>query len=157
MKILADNKRAKFDYEIFETYEAGIVLFGHEVKSIKTGHVSLKGSYVVLKNVPDKNIPEVYLINAHVPKYKHAAQMKDYDPERPRKLLLKKNEIEHLVGKKREKGLTFVPIKMYTKHSLIKVEFGLGRGKKKIDKREVIKKREIERKIRTLTKRRSSL
>lgn len=153
MKILAVNKRANFDYEILETYEAGIVLLGQEVKSVKTGHISLQGSFVVLKNTGGNNLPEVFLINAHIPLYKFASAATDYDPTRPRKLLIKKNEIKYLIGKKQEQGLTLVPLKIYTKRSFIKLEFGIGRGKKKIDKREAIKKREVDRQIRTLIKR----
>jgi len=153
MGVLAVNKRANFDYEIKEKFEAGMVLLGHEVKSAKTGHVNLKGSYVTLKK-SKKKLPELYLINAHISLYKHAGTVKSYDPTRPRKLLVKKREIKHLIGKKQEQGLTLVPIKLYTKRSLIKLEFGIGRGKKKIDKREIIKKREQEKKIRTLTKQR---
>lgn len=152
MKILAVNKRANFDYEILETYEAGIVLFGHEVKSVKTGHISLKGSFVTLKRT-GKSLPEVYLTNAHIPLYKHAGSIASYDPTRPRKLLLKKNEIKYLIGKRQEQGLTLVPLKVYIKRSLLKLQFGVGKGKKKIDKREKIKKRELDRNIRTLTKR----
>jgi SsrA-binding protein len=152
MSTLAFNKRANFDYDILEKYEAGLVLLGHEVKSVKTGHVNLKGAFVVLKRA-GKKLPEPYLINAHIPLYKHAGQMPAYDPYRSRKLLLKKNEIKFLVGKSREQGLTLAPIKIYTKRGFIKLEFGLGKGRKKVDKREVIKKREIERSIRTLTKR----
>lgn len=151
MKILAINKRANFDYEILEKYEAGIVLFGHEVKSVKTGHISLKGSFVTLKRT-GKALPEPYLTNAHIPQYKHAGDLKNYEPTRPRKLLMKKNEIKYLIGKRQEQGLTLVPLKVYIKHSLLKLEFGVGKGKKKIDKRETIKKRELDRKIRTLYK-----
>jgi SsrA-binding protein len=89
MSTLAFNKRANFDYDILEKYEAGLVLLGHEVKSIKTGHVNLKGAFVVLKRV-GKKLPEAYLINAHIPLYKHAGSIKNYDPYRSRKLLLKK-------------------------------------------------------------------
>lgn len=152
MPTLAINKRANFDYNILEKYESGIVLFGYEVKSIKTGHINLKGSYVTIKQSKKSKIPEIYLINAHIPLYKCASTIKDYDPYRSRKLLLKKNEIKHLIGKKHEQGLTLIPLKIYTKHSLIKLEFGIGRGKKKADKRESIKKRELDKKIRTLTK-----
>ncbi|MFH1822775.1 MAG: SsrA-binding protein SmpB [Patescibacteria group bacterium] len=151
MPTLAVNKRANFDYNILEKYEAGLILLGHEVKSIKTGHISLKGSYVTLKQIKNK-LPELYLIKAHIPLYKHAGTVKDYQPERPRKLLIKKNEIKHLIGKKQEQGLTLVPLKIYTKHSLIKLEFGVGKGKKKYDKREDIKKKESDRRIRTLLK-----
>jgi SsrA-binding protein len=153
MPILAVNRRAKFDYEILGKYEAGIILFGHEVKAIKSGHVSLKGSYVTLKRT-NKTLPEIYLTNAHISLYKYASDVKEYNPDRPRKLLLNKQEINRLVGKKSEQGLTLVPLKIYTKHSLIKLEFALARGKKKYDKREAIKKRESDRKIRTLTKER---
>lgn len=153
MSILAFNKRANFDYEILEKYEAGLVLLGHEVKSVKTGHISLKGAFVTVKSARGKPLPELHLINAHIPLYKHAGTVKSYDPYRSRKLLLKKNEIRHLIGKKQEQGLTLVPIKIYTKHSFIKLEFGIGKGKKKRDKREAIKKRDVLRDIRTLTRR----
>ncbi|MEA3398579.1 MAG: SsrA-binding protein SmpB [Patescibacteria group bacterium] len=152
MPVLAYNKRANYDYEIAGKYEAGLVLFGHEVKSIKTGHISLKGAFVTLKKNIGKPLPELYLTNAHIPKYKMAGIIKNHAPDRPRKLLLHKQQITHLIGKKQEQGLTLVPIKIYTKRGLIKLEFGIGRGKKKIDKREIIKKREVDRKIRTLTK-----
>jgi len=152
MPVLAVNKRANFDYDIQETYEAGLVLLGHEVKSVKTGHVSLKGSFVTFKNARGKNLPEAILTNAHIPLYKHAGKIANYEPTRPRKLLLKKKEIRYLMGKKDEQGLTLVPIKIYTKRSFIKLEFGVGKGRKKFDKREVIKKRELDRQVRTLTK-----
>jgi SsrA-binding protein len=155
MKILSYNKRANFDYDISDTFEAGLMLLGHEVKSVKTGHVSLKGSFVTSKKT-HKPLPEFYLTNAHIPLYKHAGPQPSYEPTRPRKLLLHKNEIERLVGKKQVEGLTLVPIKIYTKRSLIKLEFGIGKGRKKFDKREVIKKRDVERDIRTLTKRKIS-
>jgi SsrA-binding protein len=152
MLVLAVNKRARFDYDIQDVYEAGLVLLGYEVKSVKTGHVSLKGSYVTFKRGQGKSLPEVYLTNAHISLYKFAGDRPDYDPTRPRKLLLNKKEIAHLLGKKEEQGLTLVPIKIYTKHSFIKLEFGVGKGRKKYDKREVIKKRELDRSVRTLTK-----
>jgi len=152
MSVLAINKRANFDYDIQDTYEAGLVLLGHEVKSVKTGHVSLKGSYVTFKKRAGKNLPEAYLTNAHIPLYKHAGKIANYEPTRPRKLLLKKKEISYLIGKKDEQGLTLVPLKIYTKRSFIKLEFGVGKGRKKYDKREAIKKRELDRNIRTLTK-----
>lgn len=145
-KLLADNKKALFDYEILEKYEAGIVLFGHEVKSVRGGHISLKGAYVTFHN----NDP--YLTGAHISRYKPAAGIKDYDPERSRKLLLKNKEIRRLLGKKEEKGLTIVPIRVYTKHSKIKVEIGVGKGKKKYEKKEKIKARDIEREIKRTLK-----
>lgn len=153
MPTLATNKRAHFDYEIISKYEAGLSLQGHEVKSIKTGHVSLKGSYISTRNQKGNNkLPEFYLIKAHIPLYKHAANIDNHDPERPRKLLLKKSEIFHLISKKNEQGLTLIPLKMYTKRSFIKLEFAVAKGKKKHDKRESIKKRELDLKTRTLTK-----
>lgn len=151
MPTLAYNKRANYDYEITETYEAGLVLAGHEVKSIKTGHISLKGSFVTVKST-NKALPDLYLVNSFVPAYKFASKLTDYDPYQSRKLLLHKNQIKHLLGKKAEQGLTLVPIKIYTKKSLIKLEFGVGKGKKEIDKRETIKKREQDRNIRTILK-----
>lgn len=150
MSTLAYNKRANYDYEITDKYEAGIILFGHEVKSAKNKHVGLKGAYVSTR--PGKNGPELYLINSHISLYKKASNIEDYDPGRPRKLLIHKNQMNQIIGKKKEQGLTLVPIKMYTKRSLVKLEFGIGRGKKKVDKRQDIKKRELDRKIRTLTK-----
>jgi len=141
MKILAVNKRANFDYDILEKYEAGIVLFGHEVKSIRLGNVSLKESFVTIKG------NELYLTNAHVTLYKHAGIIEGYEPTRPRVLLLRKQEIKKLIGKIRIEGLTLVPIKLYTKRHLLKLEFGLGRGKKMHDKRESIKNKETKRSI----------
>ncbi len=141
MKILAENKKAYFDYKILETFEAGLVLIGQEVKSIKSGRVNLKGSYVVLKN------NEFFLIGCNIPPYQAKNAPPDYNPEQSRKLLLKKSEIKYLIGKSKQKGLTLVPLKMYTKNEKIKLVFGIAKGKKKFDKREIIKKREAEREI----------
>lgn len=146
MKILAQNKKVLFNYQILEKFEAGISLIGQEVKSIKSGRINLAGSYVVIKN------NEVFLIGANVPPYQPKNAPQDYDPERSRKLLLKKSEIKHLIGKSREKGLTLIPLKIYTKQRKIKLEFGIGKGRKKADKRELIKKRETEREIRKTMK-----
>ena len=141
MKTLAENKKVYFDYEILEKFEAGMVLQGQEVKSIRGGRINLAGSYVVLKN------DEVYLINAKIPPYQPKNTPPDYDPVRPRKLLLKKSEIKYLIGKARQKGLTLAPLKIYTKKGRIKLGFGIGRGRKKINKKELIKKREAKREI----------
>lgn len=141
MKILALNKRAAFDYHILETFEAGLILKGFEVKSVKLGHISLAGSYVVIKN------GEASLLNAHISPYQPKNIPKNYDPTRTRKLLLHKKEINYLIGKSQQKGLTLAPIKLYAKKDKIKLEFGIARGKKKIDKRELIKKRETKREI----------
>jgi len=137
MKPITQNRRSSYDYEILETYEAGLVLFGCEVKAIKTGHVSLNGSFVTTKN------GELFLTNALVPPYQPKNTSIDYDQSRPRKLLLNKSEISSLIGKLKAKGLTLVPIRLYTKKNKIKLEFGIAKGKKKADKREVIKKREF--------------
>jgi len=139
-KILAVNRRARFDYEILEKFEAGLKLAGHEVKSARAGKVSLKGAFVTIHQ------GEAYLTNAHISPYQPKNIPPSYDPTRPRKLLLKKKELKSLIGK--QKGLTIIPLKIYTKRHLIKLEIALAKGKKKIDKREVIKKREAERMIR---------
>ena len=142
MKIVAKNKKAYFNYEILEKFEAGISLIGQEVKSIKMGKMSLIGAYVVLRN------KEVFLIGAKVPAYQPKNAPKDYNPQRTRKLLLRRSEIKYLIGKSRQKGLTMIPLMIYTRKGKIKIEFALAKGKTKIDKRETIKKREGEREIR---------
>jgi len=147
MKILAENKKAYFNYQILEKLEAGISLIGQEVKSIKSRRINLAGSYVILKN------SEVYLVGANVPPYQPKNIPPDYNPERSRKLLLKKSEIKYLIGKVKQKGLTLVPLRVYTKRGKIKLEFGIAKGKKKVDKRELIKKREAEREIRRALRR----
>ncbi|MFH1233471.1 MAG: SsrA-binding protein SmpB [Patescibacteria group bacterium] len=152
MPVLAVNKRAYFDYEVLETFDAGIVLFGHEVKAVKNGQINLTGSYVTFKKSASRELPEMYLTNANVSQYKHASSLGEYDPIRPRKILLKKKEINCLVGKTREAGLTLVPLKIYTKNSFIKLEVAIARGKKKYDKREAIKKRDVERDLRESVK-----
>ena len=154
MGTLAFNRQAKRDYEILKTYEAGMVLKGYEVKSVKSGQVNLKGSYVVIKKDDSSDSPKPFLVKAHIPLYKPAGQIDEYNPYRDRKLLLNKDEINQLIGKSQEAGLTLVPLKVYTKHNLIKLEIVIGRGKKKIDKREDIKKRDIDRRINALKKRR---
>jgi SsrA-binding protein len=140
-KILAENKKAYFNYQILEKFEAGIVLIGQEVKSIKSGRINLAGSYVVPKG------EEFFLIGARVPPYQPKNLNFEYNPERSRKLLLKKSEIKYLIGKSIQKGLTLIPLRVYTKNGKIKVEFAIAKGKKKFDKRESIKKRDLERDI----------
>jgi SsrA-binding protein len=139
---IAKNKKAFFDYEILEKIEAGIVLAGAEVKSAKMKQVSLRGAYVVERD------NQIYLTGAHISPYQIANQPIDYDPTRIRPLLVKKKELKYLLGKMKEKGLTLIPLRMYTKRNLVKVEIGLAKGKKKFDKREQIKKREDDRRIR---------
>ena len=152
MPILAINKKARFDYELLDKYEAGLVLFGHEVKSIRAGQASLKGSYISIRTINGKT--ELFLISCLIPPYKQAGELPDYNRTRERKLLVSRQEINHLLGKKKEQGLTLVPIKIYTKHSFLKLEFAIGKGKKKYDKRESLKKKDIERNLRTLIKKR---
>jgi len=146
MKTLANNKKANFDYKFLETIEAGIELRGFEVKAVKSGKMNLTGSYARVKG------NEVWLINASIQPYQPANTPKNYDPERTRRLLLTKSEIKHLTGKEQESGLTLVPLRAYIKGRLVKLELGLGRHKKKSDKREVIKKRETDRDIRRALK-----
>lgn len=140
MKTIAINKRAGFDYEISEKFTAGIVLTGHETKSVKMGHCDIVGARAAIKD------NEIYLIGTNIPSFQPLNAPKDYDPTRTRKLLLKKEEIKYLAGKL-QSGLTLVPLKIYTNHGFVKVELGLGKIRKKHDKREVIKKREAEREI----------
>ncbi|HPT08286.1 MAG TPA: SsrA-binding protein SmpB [bacterium] len=151
MKILAVNKKATFDYQVLETFEAGLVLFGHEVKSLRNGQVNLKGSYISF-GTDLKNSSEAFLVNSHISLYKPVGKLENYDPNRPRKLLLKKKELVYLIGKTQEKGLTVIPIKLYTKNSFIKLEIAIAKGKKSFDKREDLKKKDIKKYIRTLTK-----
>lgn len=141
MPTLATNKKARFDYEILDTFEAGLKLLGHEVKAAKDGDVNLKGSYVTVTN------GKATILNMHIGKYKKAGSLLDYDPYRTRDLLLHKKEVDKLIGLKQEQGLTLVPLSVYTKHNKIKLEFGIGRGKKKHDKRQDIKSRDIKRRM----------
>lgn len=137
---LATNNRARYDYDIKDTLDAGLVLEGREVKSVRGGNVSLNGSYVTV------NQEGAYLINCHIGPYKYAPNT-DYDPTHTRKILLKKSEIQGLLGK--EKGLVIVPLEIYPgRRGLLKLKLGIGRARKKIDKREYIKKRDTTREIR---------
>lgn len=140
MKSLAENKRARFDYDIKDTLTAGMVLSGPEVKSVKGGNVSLAGSYVTV------SMAGAQLINCHIGPYKYASQ-KSYNPTQTRKLLLNKHEINQLLGK--EKGLVIIPLDIFAgSRGLIKLRIGLGKSRKKADKREYIKKRESSKEIR---------
>jgi len=141
MKIFAENKKAYFNYQILEKFNAGIVLTGNEVKSIKTRGLNLAGSYVVIKN------NEVFWIGANIPPYQPNNAPLNYEPERSRKILLKKSEIKYLIGKSKQKGLTLIPLRLYNRNGLIKLEFALAKGMRKVDKRELIKKREIKKEI----------
>jgi len=141
MTMFAENRKARFDYEILETFEAGLVLSGAEVKSIKNDRMNLTGSYLNFHN------SELYLIGAFIAPYQPKNQPTDYDPYRSRKLLLHKKELVSLIGKIKPRGLTLIPLKAYNKGRRIKLEFAVARGKKQYDKREVIMKREVARKI----------
>jgi SsrA-binding protein len=154
MGTLAFNRQAKREYEILKTYEAGMVLKGYEVKSVKSGQINLKGSYIVIKKIEDKKSLAPFLVKAHIPIYKPAGQKDEYNPYRDRQLLLNRAEISQLIGKSQEAGLTLIPLKVYTKHNLLKLELGVGRGKKKFDKREDIKNKDLDRRINVLKKRR---
>lgn len=142
MPNLSENRKAHFQYEILETFQAGIVLLGQEVKSIKLGRMQLQGSYIVFRG------NEVFLVGSSVPPYQPKNTPESYNPERSRKLLLQKHEISYLAGKSKEGGLTVIPLKVYTgKRGTIKLEFGLARGRKGKDKREKLKKLEARREI----------
>jgi len=145
-KVLAKNREAFFNYAIEKELEAGIILSGQEAKSAKGGNVSLKGAHVTI------NRDEAYLVNAHISPYKYAGELPGYDPTRSRKLLLNRSEIASLVGKYKQQGMAVVPLEFYTKRGFIKVRLGIGRGKKRYDKRESIKKREQEREIKRAIK-----
>ncbi len=149
MKTHAINRKVRFDYEILKKYEAGLVLRGHEVKSVKNGRASLKGSFVTVHD------EELYLTNASIPLYDFAGNIKSYDPTRSRKLLVHKKEITSLIGKSKTEGLTMVPLSMYSKKGRIKLSFALAKGKKKFDKRQTIKRREDDIKMERFTKNRS--
>ncbi|GFR38479.1 SsrA-binding protein [Insulibacter thermoxylanivorax] len=140
-KVLVQNKRANFDYYIEETYEAGIVLKGTEIKSLRNGRANMTDSFATIRN------GEAFLHNMHISPFEQGNRFNPTDPTRPRKLLLKKAEIRKLIGASKQQGYTLVPIKVYLKNGFAKVLIGLGRGKKLYDKREVAAKRDAERQI----------
>ena len=141
MPTLIKNKKATFNYEILEKFDAGIELFGYEVKSIKNKNGNLKGSHITVRG------GEVFLLNVNIPPYQPANTPDNYDPERNRRLLLTKKEIRKLAELETKRGLTIIPISMYNKSGKIKVEIAVVRGKKKFDKRESIKKRDMKRDV----------
>jgi len=144
---VVENKRVGFDYSIIEEMEAGLQLYGYEVKSLRAGHGSLKGARVVARG------GEAYLVGATIPAFQPANAPKSYDPERTRKLLLSSKEIAHISSAEGEKGLTIVPLKVYNKERNLKLLLAIARGKKKEDKRQSIKERDEKRRIqRTLKK-----
>ncbi len=138
MKIITENRKARHDYQILETFEAGIQLQGSELKPIRAGSVQLKDSYVEFFN------DEMYLIHAHISVYQ-ASSYNNHEPERKRKLLMNKEEIRKLYARVKEKGYTIIPLKLYFKKSMVKVEIAVAKGKQKGDKRESIKKRDVNR------------
>ena len=135
------NKKARFDYEILETFEAGLVLFGYEVKSLKLGRAKLDGAHVIVRG------GEAYLVSSSIAPYQPANMPTDYDPERPRKLLLSKKELSRLETQSEQAGLTIVPIRLYNAGRKLKLEIGIARGKKQHDKRESLKARDNKRDI----------
>ena len=141
METLATNKKAYFDYEILEKIETGIVLSGMEIKATKTGKASLAGSFAIIRN------NQAYLLNLSIAPYQPKNINFKYIPDRTRKLLLHKKQIAYLLSKKRQKNLTLIPLRMYNKNGLIKIELGLAKGKRKFDKRETLKKKDLKRKI----------
>ncbi len=140
IKIISENKKAWFDYEILDKYEAGLVLQGSEVKSLRVNSCTLKDAYVAFRG------DEAYLQNAHIPVYS-ASSYNNHEPERLRKLLLHDHEIKKIQAGTTEKGLSCIPLKIYFKKGRAKVEIALARGKKKGDKRETIKNREADREV----------
>ena len=144
MEAIAENRRARFDYVIGETYEAGIELLGHEVKSAKGGRFQIAGARVLLRG------GEAWLVNSHIPPYQPKNTPADYEEDRSRRLLLTKDELKRLTGALQEKGQVLIPLRAYLKRGFIKLELGLGKQKKKSDKRETLKKRAHEREMRSI-------
>lgn len=145
--VISVNRQAYHDYFVDETYEAGIALVGTEVKSIRAGHVNLRGAYARVKS------GEIWIEGMNIATYEYGTYL-NHDPLRPRKLLLHRREIERLVGKVQAKGLTLIPLRMYFSHNHVKVLLGLCRGKKEYDKRDTIRTREAEREIARAVKQR---
>ncbi len=141
-KIVCKNRKARHEYQIFDTIEAGLVLIGPEVKSLRVGRANLSDSYANFE------AGEAWLYNAHISPYPHAVNYSHLDPTRPRKLLLNKREIKRLIGKTQERGFTLVPLSIYFKGGKAKVELALAKGKKSYDKRETMRRRTIERELR---------
>lgn len=141
MANFAENKKAKFDYEILDEYEGGLELFGHEVKSIRTKGADISNAHIIVRGA------EVFLIGANIPVYQNISALEKYDPARVRKILVNKKEIRELVDQESKRGLTIIPISLYNKGRLIKLRFAVVKGKKKFDKREKIKERDTGREM----------
>ena len=144
-RLIADNRKARHDYHILETYEAGIALLGTEVKAIREGRVNLRDSYARTEQ------GEVWMMNVHISPYSHRGYA-EHPEMRQRKLLMHRHEIRKLIGRTAEKGLTLVPLQMYFKNGRVKVLVGLARGKQEHDKRETIRRREVDRETRAAVK-----
>ncbi len=145
-KTVADNRQARFQYEILETYETGIVLLGTEVKSIRAGKVNLRDGFALIRD------GEVWLHNVHISPHQQAGTFFNHDPLRVRKLLMRRDEIRKLIGKVEQKGLTLVPLRMYLTKGKVKLALGLGRGKKLHDKREDLKRKQDKREMARILK-----
>ena len=144
-QLIADNRKARHDYHLLETFEAGLVLRGTEVKAMREGRANLRDSYCRIER------GEAFLLGAHVGQYSHGGYA-SHDPVRPRKLLLHQNELRKLLGKTTERGMTIVPLRMYFKNGKAKLAIALAKGKKTYDKRETVKRREAERETRAAVK-----
>jgi len=144
-KIVCQNRKARYDYSIDEIYEAGIVLVGPEVKSLREGRASLVDSYARVKN------GELFVYNMHITSYPFAHHL-DIDPTRIRKLLMQKREIKRLIGKTEEKGYSLIPLSIYLSRGIIKVELALAKGKKRYDKRHILREKEMKRELNQLKK-----
>ena len=140
-RALATNRRARYDYFINETFEAGMVLLGSEIKSAREGRMSIAEGYVYIKN------GEAWLENAHIPQYGPAGEHGQHDPTRSRKLLLKKKQLEHLDDQAHRDGQTIVPLKVYIKNRVAKLLVGVGKGKRQVDRRNTIKERDAKREM----------
>ncbi|NLJ86946.1 MAG: SsrA-binding protein SmpB [Firmicutes bacterium] len=149
IKVIADNRKARHDYHIEETFEAGMVLTGTEVKSLRAGRANLRDSYAAVEN------GELFLYNMHISPYTHG-NMFNHDPKRTRKLLMHKREIMRLLGQTQEKGYTLVPLRVYFRRGIAKLELALARGKKLYDKREAIARRDERRRIERILKERNA-
>ncbi len=147
-RIIADNRKARHDYHLLETFEAGVALVGTEVKAIREGRVNLRDSYAKVES------GELYVLNIHIGSYSSRGYA-DHEPLRPRKLLLHRHEIRKLIGKTAERGMTIVPVRMYFKDGKVKLAISLAKGKQAHDRRETIKRRETERETRAAIKERS--
>ena len=147
-RLIADNRKARHEYHLYDTYEAGVVLLGTEVKAIREGRVNIRDSYGRVED------GEIFLYNLHISPYSHRGYA-EHEPLRRRKLLLNKREIRKLVGKTLERGFTLVPVRIYFKRGRVKVAISLAKGKKTHDKRETIRRREIDRETRAMVKERS--